>query len=80
MSRHWNFNVLLVENTILSTIFFTIKNIAFFSLRFDLFSIIAKEINQVRNNVVCVAARLVYLFCCAFTMGRCNAFQHDFVN
>ena len=26
----------------------------FFSLRFDLFSIIAKEVNQIRNNVVCV--------------------------
>ena len=33
----------------------------FFSLRFDLFSIIAKEANQIRNNVVCVVARLLLL-------------------
>ena len=59
---------------------FTIMNISFFSLRFDLFSIIAKEVNQIRNNVVCVVARLVFLFCCALTTGRCNAFQHVFVN
>ena len=59
---------------------FTIMNISFFSLRFDLFSIIAKEVNQIRNNVVCVVARLVFLFCCALTTGRCNAFQHIFVN
>ena len=38
-------------------IFFTIMNISFFSLPFDLFSIIAKEVNQIRNNVVCVVAR-----------------------
>ena len=59
-------------------IFFTIKNISFFNLRFDLFSIIAKEVNQIRNNVVCVVARLVFLFCCALTTGCCNAFQHIF--
>ena len=63
---------------IVSTIFFTIMNISFFSLRLDLFSITAKEVNQIRNNVVCVAARL-FLFCCALAMIRCNAFQHNFV-
>ena len=57
-----------------------IVNISFFSLRFDLFSIIAKEVNQIRNNVVCVVARLVFVFCCALTTGRCNAFQYVFVN
>ena len=51
----------------------------FFSL-FDLFSIIAKEANKIRNNLVFVAARLVFLFCCVLTTGRCNAFQHIFVN
>ena len=36
----------------------------FFSLRFDLLPIIAtKEVNQIRNNTVCVVAPLVYLFC-----------------
>ena len=48
-------------------------------MRFDLFSIIAKDVNQIRNNVVCVAARFVFLFCCALTTGHCNAFQHIFV-
>ena len=43
-------------------------------------SIIAKAVNQIRNNVVCVAARLVFLFCLALSTGRCNAFQHNFVN
>ena len=65
---------------LVSTISFTIVNISFFNLRFDFFSIIAKEVNQVRNNVVCVVARLVFVFCCAITMSRCNAFQHIFVN
>ena len=27
-------------------------NISFFNLRFDLFSIIVKEVNQIKNNVV----------------------------
>ena len=61
-------------------IFFTIMNISFFSLRFDLFSIIAKEVNQIRNNVVRVVARLVFSFCFALATGRCSAFQHNFVN
>ena len=47
---------------LVSTIFCAITNISFFSLRFDLFSIITKKVNQIRNNVVCVVARLV--FCC----------------
>ena len=42
----------------------------------DLFSIVAKKVNQIRNNVVCVIACLVFVFCCALTTGRCNAFQH----
>ena len=53
-------------------------NVSFFSLHFDLFSIIAKEVNQIRYNVVCVVARLILLFCCAHTAGRYNAFQHNF--
>ena len=32
------------------------------------------------NNLVCVVARLVFLFRCAVTTGRCNAFQRIFVN
>ena len=44
---------------LVSTIFFAIMKIYFFSLRFDLVSIIAKEVNQIRNNEVCVVAHLV---------------------
>ena len=65
---------------LVSKIFFTTMNISFFNLPFDHFSIMTKEVNQIRNNVIYVAARLVFLFCCAFTTGRCNAFQHIFVN
>ena len=61
---------------LISTIFFKIMNISFFNLCFDLFSIIAKEVNHIRNNVVCVVARLVFVFFCAFTTGLCNTFQH----
>ena len=76
-----NSRKLLTENQFLfSTIFFIIMNISFFRLRFDLFSIITKELNQTRSNVVCVVARLAFLFFCALTAGRCNAFQHIFEN
>ena len=57
---------------LVSTIFFMIMNISLFNLRFDLFLIITKEANQIRNNVVCVVARFIFAFC--------NAFQHIFVN
>ena len=63
-----------------STIFFTIMNISFFKLHFDLFLIMAKQVNQIRNNVSCVIARLTFVFCCALTAGRCNAFQNILVN
>ena len=48
---------------------FTVMNISFFNLCFDLFSIVAKKVNQIRNNVVYVAARLVFVFCCALAKG-----------
>ena len=51
---------------------FTIMNISFFNLRFDPFSIIAKEVNQIKNNVICVIARLVFVYCCVLTTGRCK--------
>ena len=60
---------------LVSTIFFTITNISFFSLHFDLNH--HQKSHQITNNVVCVVARLV-LFCCALTTGHCNAFQHIF--
>ena len=76
-----NYQKLLKANQFLvSAIFFTIMNISFFNLRSDIFSIIVKEVYQIRNSVVCVAARLIFLFCCALTTGRCSAFQHIFIN
>ena len=36
-------------------------NISFLNLRFDPFSIIAKEVNQIRSKEVCVVACLVSL-------------------
>ena len=75
-----NYQKLLKTNLCLvSAIFFTIMNISFLSLPFDLFSITFKEVNQIRNNVVCVVTCLVFLFCCALTTGRWNDFQHNFV-
>ena len=72
--------LLKINQVLVSTIFFTIMDISFFSLRFDLFPIIAKEINQIRDNVVRAVAPLAFLFCCVLTTGCCNAFQHNFVN
>ena len=46
---------------LVSTIFFTIMNISFFKLRFDLFLIIAREVNQIRNNVAC-EVKLTFTF------------------
>ena len=47
-----NSQKLLTTNQVLgSTIFFTVMNNSFFDLRFDLCLIIAKEVNQIRNNV-----------------------------
>ena len=68
------------QTIVFSKIFFTIMNISFYSLRFDLFSIIAKEVNEIRKNVVRIVAHLVFLFGCALTTGRCNDFQHIFLN
>ena len=72
--------LLKTNQFLVSAIFFTIMNISIFSLCFYLISIIGKKVNQIRNNVACVVARLVFLFCCALTTARCNAFQHNFEN
>ena len=64
--------------TFVSTIFFTNINISFFNTCSDFFSIIAKKVDQIRNNIVCVAASLVFVFCCALTTDSCNAIQHNF--
>ena len=39
-----------------------------------------KEINQIRNNILCVVARHIFVFRCTLTTNRCNAFQHIFRN
>ena len=74
-----NSQKLLTTNQFLvSTILFANINIYSFNLRFDRFSIIVKKVNQIKNKVVCVEARLV--FYCALTTGRCIAFQRIFIN
>ena len=55
--------LLTTNHLLLSTICFTIMKICFWNLHFDLFLIIAKEVNQIRKNVVCVVVRLVVLLC-----------------
>ena len=35
---------------------------------------------SIGSNVVCVVTCLVFVFYCALNTGRCNAFQHIFVN
>ena len=72
--------LLTKKQFLVSAIFFAIINISFSSLRLDLFSIIAKEVTQIRNNVVYVVPHPIFLFCCALTAGLCNVFQHIFVN
>ena len=51
--------LLATNHVLLSTIYFTIINISFFNLRFDLFLIFVKEVIQIRSNVICVVIRLV---------------------
>ena len=63
--------LLTTSQFLVSKIFFTIMNISFFSLRFDLFSIIAKEVNQIRNNVVCVVACFLVLLCTHYGPLQC---------
>ena len=56
--------LLKTKQFLVSAIFFTIMNISFFSLHFDLFSIIAKEVNQIRNNVVCCSSPCFLVLLC----------------
>ena len=64
----------------MTNINFTDINISFSNLQFDIFSIIAKTVNQIRSNVVCVLAGLDFVFYCALTTFRCNVFQVIFEN
>ena len=63
---------------LVSTIFFTSMNISFFNLRFNLFSIIAKKVNQIRNNVVCVVAHLVFVLSLCTHYGPLQCFSTYF--
>ena len=63
---------------LVSTIFFTILNISFFSLRFNLLSIITKEVDQIRKNVVCVVARLVFFVSLCTHYGPLQCFSTYF--
>ena len=73
-------NLLTTNQFLDSAIFFPNTKISTFNLGFDLFSIIAKKVSQIRNNVVNVADRLVLVFSCAPTTSCCSAFQHIFMN
>ena len=44
------------------------------------FLIIAKKVNQIKNNKACIVARLGFVFCYTLTTGRYNDFQDVFVN
>ena len=68
-----SWKILTTNQFLFNTIFFTKINIPFFQLCSDLFSI-AKKINQIRSNVVCVVGSPVFV-CFAITMGRYNAFK-----
>ena len=69
-----NSQKLLTTNQFLvSTTFLIIMIISFFNLRLDFFSIIAKKVNQTRNNAVSLAARLVFasLLCTHYGPLQC---------
>ena len=72
--------ILTKNQFVVRTMFFKNIYISFVIVCSDLFSIIYKKFNQIRENVVFIVVSLVFVFCCAFTTGRCNAFQHFFVN
>ena len=60
-----NSQKLLTTNQFLvSTMFFTIMNISFFNLCFYLFLIIIKEVNQIRNNVLCFSLPCFRILLC----------------
>ena len=73
-----NYQKLLTTNQFLvSTIFF--RNVfLFFNLCFDLFSIITKKVNQIRNNVVCVVAHLVFVLSLCTHYGPLQCFSTYF--
>ena len=76
-----NSQKLLTTNQFLvSTKVSTKINTSFFNLRFDHFLIIARKVNQIRDNIACIVVRFVFMFCCALTTGCCNTFQQIFVN
>ena len=60
-----NSQKLLTANQFLvSTMFFTIMNISLFNLCFYLFLIIIKEVNQIRNNVLCFSLPCFHILLC----------------
>ena len=67
-------NLVTANQFLVCTKFFTNTNTnVFFNLLSDPFTIMAKKVNQIRNSVVCVVARLVFVFSCTLTTGRCNS-------
>ena len=71
--------LLTTNGFLVSTIFFTIMNVSFLSLRFDLFLVIAKKVNQIRNNVEnktriisCFAVHLLRVVAMLFNIYFCK--------
>ena len=67
-----NFSEITSDKPIFSlyNIFYKYK---YFLFQFAFWSLFnhRQKVNQIRNNVVCVVARLVFVFCCALTTGLC---------
>ena len=59
--------------------FYKYKYVIFQSVFWLIFSH-RQKVNQIRNNVVYVVARLAFVFWCALATGGCSAFQHILVN
>ena len=62
-------------------IFHKYKYFFFQSVFWSIFSRCQKsQSNQEQCSLCRTVARLVFVFCCALTTSRCNAFQHIFIN
>ena len=63
-NKKLNFAIIIFANLI----------ITFLNLFSNRFLIIVKEVNQIRNNIVCFVTHHVFAFSCALTTGSCNVF------
>ena len=70
--------ILTTNQFLVSITYFTDINISFSNLCFDIFSVIVKNVNQIRNNVVYVVARLVFAFLLCTHYGPLQHFSTYF--